>query len=144
MKFSDRIGLINMKGLQFRIGELSKMTDVSARQLRYWEQKGLIEANERPHNRGPRVYHFSMYLKVQLIKHYLDEGYTLAKANEKSQSTLDSAKWLHNFVVAAFGETTEIDGKEAIDMGYFDAEHTQRLYGFNDENGVSYKVQDIE
>ncbi|MCF7522313.1 MerR family DNA-binding transcriptional regulator [Levilactobacillus brevis] len=30
----------DIQRLVFRIGELSAMTDVSARQLRYWEKKG--------------------------------------------------------------------------------------------------------
>ncbi|WP_082019979.1 MerR family DNA-binding transcriptional regulator [Fructilactobacillus fructivorans] len=35
------ISSFNMQDFIFRIGEVSKMTGVSPRQLRYWEKKGI-------------------------------------------------------------------------------------------------------
>ncbi|WP_054700709.1 MerR family DNA-binding transcriptional regulator [Secundilactobacillus odoratitofui] len=48
--------LINFEKLVFRIGELSRMTEVSSRQLRYWEQRGYIQAMAR----SDRIKHASM------------------------------------------------------------------------------------
>lgn len=54
------------------------------------------------------------------------------------------AKWFHDFVNGAVKGITDIDGKRAVNLGYLDEEHTQILYGFNDERGVHYQVRDVD
>ncbi|WP_461239861.1 MerR family transcriptional regulator [Paucilactobacillus sp. N302-9] len=133
---------IDTEFLQFRIGELSKMANVSARQLRYWEQKKFIKSNERVNNKGPRVYSFVTYVQVRLMKRFLDTGYTLQAAYEKSMDTLNEAKFVHQFIKKSFQGVKEINGQKAIDLGYFDAAKTKRLFGFQNEEGAYYQVID--
>lgn len=144
MKLTDLPQLVDLKRMQFKIGELSKMTDVSTRQLRYWEKKEFIHSLQREDDNDARVFGFKAYIKVRLIKTYLDEGYTLGAANDKSKSTIMDAKWFHDFVNGAVKGITDIDGKRAVNLGYLDEEHTQILYGFNDERGVHYQVHDVD
>ena len=68
------------------ISELSKMCDLSPRQLRYWEQKGYIQSvEEKAGNPVARKYRLFMVVKVQLIKNYMDQGDSLSKAVEKAE-----------------------------------------------------------
>ncbi len=68
------------------ISELSKMCDLSPRQLRYWEQKGYIQSvEEKAGNPVARKYRLFMVVKVLLIKNYMDQGDSLSKAVEKAE-----------------------------------------------------------
>lgn len=75
--------LLDSDDLLVGISELSKMTGVSPRQIRYWEQKEYIESTGE--KSGNRKFRLPMVIKVESIKHFLDEGYTLTAAVEKAQ-----------------------------------------------------------
>ncbi|MGO3609095.1 MAG: MerR family transcriptional regulator [Enterococcus sp.] len=66
------------------ISELSKMTGVSPRQIRYWEQKGYIRSTGE--KSGNRKFKLPMVVKVEMIKLFLDEGYTLTVACERQEN----------------------------------------------------------
>ncbi|WP_407855144.1 MerR family transcriptional regulator [Enterococcus hailinensis] len=75
------------------ISELSKMTGVSPRQIRYWEQKGYIRSTGE--KSGNRKFKLPMVVKVEMIKLFLDEGYTLTVAVTKAcerQENIHQAK----------------------------------------------------
>lgn len=75
------------------ISELSKMTGVSPRQIRYWEQKGYIRSTGE--KSGNRKFKLPMVVKVEMIKLFLDEGYTLTVAVIKAcerQENIHQAK----------------------------------------------------
>ncbi|MHC5228084.1 MerR family transcriptional regulator [Enterococcus sp. LJL99] len=77
------------------ISELSNMTNVSPRQLRYWEQKGYITSVGEAGS--SRKYKLPMAIKIEMIKHFLDEGFTLHVAVEKAkehQTSIHQAKLL--------------------------------------------------
>lgn len=75
------------------IGEVSEITGIPQRQLRYWQQKGLITAQET----GPasnRRFNYLEIKKILLIKELLDEGFTLeatAKKLEKRMELINTA-----------------------------------------------------
>ena len=130
---------------QFRIGELATMTGVSTRQLRYWESKGIISSLSRDGEQHARVYKYKTYVAVATIKNFLDEGYTLKAAVKKKEELEQSWKVLHDVMSRAVQGTAEIDGIPAVDLGFFDAEQTQRLFAtVDDQNVVKYRVQTIE
>lgn len=130
---------------QFRIGELATMTGVSTRQLRYWESKGIISSLSRDGEQDARVYNYKTYVAVATIKNFLDEGYTLKAAVKKKEDLEQSWKVLHDVMSRAVQGTAEIDGIPAVDLGFFDAEQTQRLFAtVDDQNVVKYRVQTIE
>lgn len=76
--------LLESDDLLVGISELSKVTGVSPRQIRYWEQKGYIESTGEKN--GNRKFKLPMVIKVEIIKHFLDEGYTLTAAVEKHKN----------------------------------------------------------
>ncbi|WP_313631095.1 MerR family transcriptional regulator [Enterococcus devriesei] len=75
--------LLESDDLLVGISELSKVTGVSPRQIRYWEQKGYIHSTGE--KSGNRKFKLPMVVKVEMIKHFLDEGYTLTAAVEKAK-----------------------------------------------------------
>ncbi|MGB7787656.1 MerR family transcriptional regulator [Methanoregula sp.] len=75
------------------IGEVSEITGVPQRQIRYWEEKGFIASVDSGEG-TIRRYNFLNIKKIMLIKELLDDGFTLAAAAKKVDArikTLDDA-----------------------------------------------------
>jgi DNA-binding transcriptional MerR regulator len=64
------------------IGEVSQITGIPTRQIRYWEDKGLIRSLTEEEGKNRR-YNYKNIKTMLLIKELLDEGYTLDAAGEK-------------------------------------------------------------
>ncbi|NLB82156.1 MAG: MerR family transcriptional regulator [Clostridiaceae bacterium] len=116
------------------IGEVSEITGVSARQLRYWESKGIIgSANSTICSN--RKYDYASIEKIIFIKNLLDEGYTLEAAAKKLEERLartgsileqmeqatprwvDSSGEFGNGIDNTIGSRRIIDGKEYLCIG---------------------------
>ena len=70
----------------YSIGDTSMMTGASKKQIRNWEAKGYIPTADRVIS-GDRAYRRFSLKQVELIsriKSFLEEGYTLPAAAEKS------------------------------------------------------------
>ncbi len=65
------------------IGEVAEITGIPQRQLRYWEQKGVIKPAEGECASSTRRFNYAEIKKIILIKELLDEGYTLEAASQK-------------------------------------------------------------
>jgi DNA-binding transcriptional MerR regulator len=65
------------------IGEVAEITGIPQRQLRYWEQKGIIKTVTDSSNCSTRRFDCFEIKKIILIKELLDEGYTLEAACRK-------------------------------------------------------------
>lgn len=70
------------------IGEVSQITDIPTRQIRYWEEKKIIESLPEKEGKN-RKYDYKNIKKILLIKELLDEGYTLDSASEKIKKRLE-------------------------------------------------------
>lgn len=71
-----------LKRLKIGIGETSEITGIPQRQLRYWEEKGIISSLTTEKG-NVRRYDYLNIKKILLIKELLDEGYTLDAAAKK-------------------------------------------------------------
>ncbi|MBB4118096.1 DNA-binding transcriptional MerR regulator [Mesonia hippocampi] len=69
------------------IGEVSQITDIPTRQIRYWEEKKIIESLTEKEGKNRR-YNYKNIKKMLLIKELLDEGYTLDAAAEKVKNRM--------------------------------------------------------
>lgn len=125
--------------LVFRIGELSSMTGVSARQLRYWEQKGLINSQERSDGKQARVYTFKTFVLVSMMKYFLDTGYTLVAAAQQAKQRQENAKVMHRFITRGMRGFARIDNQLAINLGSFDDQ--QKLFALlPDDGSITYRL----
>ncbi|MDR3241502.1 MAG: MerR family transcriptional regulator [Lactobacillaceae bacterium] len=127
---------------QFRIGEIEAMTGVSARQVRYWESKGIIEAIERASEQEGRVYRFKMLVKIAMIKHFLDEGFTLKTSVASTEEKQKYMSFTHKIVANALQGVVDNNGQVMLDMGDFDEDGKQRLLAYYDHEKVHYQVID--
>ncbi|CAI2620836.1 MerR family transcriptional regulator [Apilactobacillus apinorum] len=130
---------MDLNQLIFKIGEVSKMVNVSTRQLRYWEQKGYIESI-RDDNSSSRVFNMENLNRVNLIKYYLDEGMTLNGAHVATEEKIAKMRQIRLFMMHAFQDVETIDGKPAVNLGYFDKNKESILYGIIDEQDIEYRV----
>lgn len=64
------------------IGEVSQITGIPTRQIRYWEEKGIITSLTEEEGKNRR-YNYKNIKKMLLVKELLDEGYTLDASAEK-------------------------------------------------------------
>lgn len=71
-----------LKRLVVGIGEVSKITSIPTRKIRYWEEKGAIQS-ENEIKGSTRRYNYLNVKKMLLIQEMLEEGYTLDSAIEK-------------------------------------------------------------
>ena len=99
--------LINTDRLIFGISEVCKMANVTPRQLRYWEQKGYLKSQETNNNKA-REYNAHAMFKAILIKHFLDEGYTLNVAAQKIQKHMANMKIVQSIIREHFNGVEEI------------------------------------
>ncbi|PIQ42395.1 MAG: MerR family transcriptional regulator [Gammaproteobacteria bacterium CG11_big_fil_rev_8_21_14_0_20_46_22] len=65
------------------IGEVSTVTGIPQRQIRYWEEKGIVASVPSEKDASTRRYDYPTIKRMILIKELLDEGYTLKAAVEK-------------------------------------------------------------
>lgn len=144
---SDMSGLKNvfphkmdLNKLIFKIGEVSKMVNVSTRQLRYWEQKGYIQSL-RDNDSSSRVFNMENLNRVNLIKYFLDEGMTLNGAHMATEEKIAKMRQIRLFMMNAFQDVETIDGKPAVNLGYFDKSQESVLYGIIDtDQDIEYRV----
>nr|WP_042331146.1 MerR family transcriptional regulator [Desulfosporosinus orientis] len=66
------------------IGEVSDITGVPQRQIRYWEEKGIIQSMKEGEG-SVRRYNYLNIKKIILIKELLDDGFTLDAAARKME-----------------------------------------------------------
>ena len=65
----------------FPIGTVMKLTDLTARQIRYYEDQGLIQPERTAGNR--RMYSLNDMDRLLEIKDFLDDGYNIAAIKHK-------------------------------------------------------------
>lgn len=69
------------------IGEVSKITGIPTRKIRYWEEKGVIQSVKDTEG-STRRYNYLNVKKMLLIQEMLDEGFTLDAAVEKVEKRM--------------------------------------------------------
>ncbi len=70
------------------IGEVAQITGIPTRQIRYWEEKGIIFSLTEEEGKNRR-YNYENIKKMLLIKELIDEGYTLDASAEKVQKRME-------------------------------------------------------
>ncbi|KAF1304147.1 MerR family transcriptional regulator [Candidatus Enterococcus willemsii] len=132
MKSSFLKELLDNDHLLVGISELSNMSSTSPRQLRYWEEKGFIASIEEE-THGARRYRLPMVVKVELIKHYLDEGFTLKKAAEKADYRIKKVHHIRKVFSKSLRDIEIIDNRFTIfSLGTFEP-NNERLVIIHDE-----------
>ena len=69
------------------IGEVSQITNIPCRQIRYWEDKGIIKSLTEEEGKNRR-YDYTNIKKMLLIKLYMEEGFTLDAAAQKMDARM--------------------------------------------------------
>lgn len=70
------------------IGEVAQITSIPTRQIRYWEEKGIIESLTEEEGKNRR-YNYENIKKMLLIKELMEEGYTLDASAEKVKKRME-------------------------------------------------------
>jgi len=115
--------------LTIGISELSRMTGVSPRQLRYWQKKGyIIPKNEDEPGRA-RIYTMKMVIKAAAMSNLLQTGYTLKAAAAQVDERMRPAQTMYRLLFGRYqGYEVSEDGQLLVDLGKFDPDPAQELF----------------
>lgn len=78
------------------IGEVSDITGVSVRKIRYWEDKGIIVSVDSTAKN--RQFDLANIKKIVLIQELIEDGYTLDGAANKVEKRIDKIESLINLI----------------------------------------------
>ncbi|MDM1044850.1 MerR family transcriptional regulator [Myroides sp. 1354] len=70
------------------IGEVSQITGIPTRQIRYWEEKGIVTSLTEEEGKN-RKYNYENIKKMLLIKELMEEGYTLDASADKVKKRME-------------------------------------------------------
>lgn len=70
------------------IGEVAQITGIPTRQIRYWEEKGIITSLTEEEGKNRR-YNYENIKKMLLIKELMEEGYTLDASADKVKKRME-------------------------------------------------------
>lgn len=90
------------------IGEVAQITGIAARQIRYWEEKGLITSLTEEEGKNRR-YDYKNIKKMLLIKELVDEGYTLDAAAQKIAKRMETIETALQKLKKTAGKPPESD-----------------------------------
>jgi DNA-binding transcriptional MerR regulator len=135
--------LLESDDLLVGISELSKVTGVSPRQIRYWEQKGFISSTGE--KSGNRKFKLPMVIKVEIIKHFLDEGYTLTAAVNKAQERQNNIHQAKVLLREIFKDIQQV-GERYLIIRLDNFENKEGFYLIRDtlKNKVTYQIVDAD
>ncbi|MCY9806258.1 MerR family transcriptional regulator [Lentilactobacillus senioris] len=138
-KFMDSDNLI------FGIGQVSKITGVSSRSLRYWESQGYISTLKSDNDKQTsRQYNVQNLLKIFRIKHFQDEGYTLQGAVEKALKLQAQLPIIKTFMEKQIQDIIIEEDRGVIDFGFCDSSQKQRIIGIVDRDAnTHFEIRDV-
>lgn len=85
------------------IGEVSDITGVPSRKIRYWEDKGIIRSVQEADG-STRRYDYLNIKKIVLVQEMLNDGFTLDAAAKKVEDRMQS---IHDIFQKISGATTK-------------------------------------
>ncbi len=86
-----------LQSVKVGIHEASSITKVPARKIRYWQEKGYIQAFTQ--ESSSRQYDLINLKKIVLIQEMLEEGYTLEASAKKVQSRIEKLNDMMDLIV---------------------------------------------
>ncbi|RRK10638.1 MerR family transcriptional regulator [Lactiplantibacillus garii] len=126
---SDFREMFHKGQLTIGISELSKMTGVSPRQLRYWQKKGYIIPKNQDEPGRARIYTMRMVIKAAAMSNLLQTGYTLKAAAAQVDERMRPAQTMYHVLFDRYqGFEVADNGEILVDLGTFDPDPTQELY----------------
>ena len=121
------------------IGEISKATGVSQRQLRYWEERGYIKPEETTDDsnkcdRRHRKYSHFTFLKVSMIQSFINDGYTLSAAVQKTNEHSLLGKAVKQFLKERILDVKVIQDGYELDLGALEDMPDKHVYALIRKN----------
>jgi MerR family redox-sensitive transcriptional activator SoxR len=121
------------------IGDVAAATGVSQSQVRYWESKGYIHSESSSDGKN-RKFSYKTVLKVQQIKTFLDDGYTLAGAVKQAQRRGAYFETLRSFFEGRFVSMAVDTEHTEINLGNFDPEPGKDLVAERIDDKWQFKL----
>lgn len=130
--------------IQIGIGDMCKATGVTGRQLRYWGERGYITTIAAGKGSLTRKYNLETLYQVRAIKHFIDEGYTLSKAVEKSRRREKEMGLVHHFFVDGIQKVVLTDEEKNYGKLLLGVCDDKQIIAVIDQNGVHLESKAIE
>nr|WP_255700248.1 MerR family transcriptional regulator [Lactobacillus sp. S2-2] len=98
---------------------MANATGLPQSKLRYWEQKGYISSIQNGKNQN-KQYSYHTMIMVELIKSFMDSGYTLSASVNKAKKHNKTGSILKKMLFQMIKKISMIDNKTCINMGQFE------------------------
>ncbi|CAJ1230069.1 MerR family transcriptional regulator [Lactiplantibacillus xiangfangensis] len=142
---SDFQEMFHKGQLTIGISELSRMTGVSPRQLRYWQKKGYIIPKNQDEPGRARIYNMRMVIKAAAMSNLLQTGYTLKAAAAQVDERMQPAQTMYHVLFDRYqGFEVADNGEILVDLGPFDPDPTQELYAKLVDNQAKFELKSKE
>ncbi|CAM3159820.1 MerR family transcriptional regulator [Lactiplantibacillus plajomi] len=139
---ADLVGLFHKDQLTIGISELSRMTGVSPRQLRYWQKKGYIIPKNEDEPGKPRIYTMRMVIKAAAMSNLLQTGYTLKAAAAQVDERMRPAQTMYHVIFDRYeGFEVTDDGELLVNLGTFDPDPSQQLFAKMVNGEVKFEIK---
>lgn len=122
----------------YKIGDFSKMAQVTTKMLKYYEQCGLIEPAQIEQSSGYRFYSVEQLIPVSKIRTYLDMGFSTTEIKEML-SAEDNTERFDRKIEELQKELEENNRKTALLSFYKEA---VKNYGLNQKYRITIKKTD--
>ncbi|KRK93876.1 transcriptional regulator [Levilactobacillus acidifarinae DSM 19394] len=140
---ADIMKKIPVDSVTLGIGDVARATGIAQSKLRYWESKGYIKSQSVADNSN-RKFTYKTVLQVQLIKSFLDDGYTLTSAVQRARQRGVYLDALRSFFEDRFTHMEVTDQTAVIDLGKFDPAPTKHLVAKRGTTGWHFQLEDAE
>ena len=125
--------------LSFSIGDIARIAKLSQNKIRYWTQRGYIKSTHSRKNTNHR-YSYSALIKIEVIKSYLDSGYTLSSAVKRT--SIGQRYWhlVHTIIADRLVGIRTIHHHPALDFGAIRSGSRQHILFIKKGHRVTAKV----
>ncbi|WEV38712.1 MerR family transcriptional regulator [Lactobacillus sp. ESL0785] len=120
------------------ISDVARACKVNARQIRYWIKMGYIDTVNVEN--GAIKLPYSELIHARLIKHFLDEGYTLSAAAKKMKENIGLARAYRKILTEGVKKVSTDKNKTIFDFGSLKENPDKHVYGVETENGIEFTL----
>ncbi|HCD08668.1 MAG TPA: hypothetical protein DEQ50_10520 [Lactobacillus sp.] len=123
------------------ITQVANIAGVTSRQLRYWEERGLIQSASKKANNA-RQYSVSTTLKVIIISHFNQGGMSLDEAAKIAEEISFQSQALGLLLAKGYSGFEKTDDEMKIFLEPVANNDNQKIVGIIKNEKVSFSIED--
>ena len=133
--------IIDPDKILLSIRDAARAGNVTDAQVRYWIKSGYLKTVKA--DNGAIKLPFTQIGSIRMIKSFLDEGYTLSGAAQKTEENKDINRSIHHLLSAGIQNIEHHDDKTVFDLGPLEDEPEKHVFGVETPEKVTYIIKEV-